>query len=47
MADVEVFSKGIEPGYIALRVEHEPLHQTDLKNDVDAILGDGEDGSRS
>jgi hypothetical protein len=28
-------------------VEHEPLHQTDLKNDVDAILGDGEDGSRS
>jgi hypothetical protein len=33
--------QGAEPGYIALRVEREPLDQTDLKNDIDAILGDG------
>jgi hypothetical protein len=39
MADVEVCSRGAEPSYIALRVKREPLDQTDLKNDVDAILG--------
>jgi hypothetical protein len=41
MADVEVFSKGAGLGYIALRVKHEPLDQTDLKDDIDAILGGG------
>jgi hypothetical protein len=33
--------KGAEPGYIALRVEREPLDQTDLKNDIDVILEGG------
>jgi hypothetical protein len=33
--------QGEEPGYIALRVEREPLDQTDLKNGVDTILEDG------
>jgi hypothetical protein len=41
MADVEVCSRGIGPGYIALRVKHEPFDQTNLKNNVDAILGGG------
>jgi hypothetical protein len=40
MANVDV-SRGAEPGFIALRVEHEPLDQTDLKNGVDATLGGG------
>jgi hypothetical protein len=44
MVDVEVSSRGAEPSYIALRVELEPLDQTDLKNSVDAIL---EGGGRS
>jgi hypothetical protein len=42
MEDVVVCSRGAEPGYIALRVEREPLDQTNLKNDVDAIPWDGE-----
>jgi hypothetical protein len=33
--------RGAEPGYIALRVKREPLDETDMKNDVDAILGGG------
>jgi hypothetical protein len=41
MADVEVSSRRTEPGYIALRVEHEPLDETDLKNGADAIIGGG------
>jgi hypothetical protein len=41
MADVEVCSKGAGPGYIALRVKREPFDQTNLKNNVDAILGGG------
>jgi hypothetical protein len=41
MTDVEVCSRGTGPGYIALRVKHEPLDQTDLKDDVDAILRGG------
>jgi hypothetical protein len=41
MADVEVCSRGTRPSYIALRVKREPLDQTDLKNDVDAIIGGG------
>jgi hypothetical protein len=45
MVDVEVSFRGeTRPGYIALRVEREPLDQTDLKNGVDAILG-GDGGS--
>jgi hypothetical protein len=44
MVDVEVSSRGAEPSYIALRVELEPLDQTNLKNSVDAIL---EGGGRS
>jgi hypothetical protein len=40
MADVEVSSRGgAGSGYIALEVQCELLDQTDLKNDVDAILG--------
>jgi hypothetical protein len=39
MADVEVCSRGPGPGYIALRVKREPLDQTDLRDDLDAILG--------
>jgi hypothetical protein len=41
MTDVEVSSRGTEPGYIALRVEHVPLDETDLKNGVDAIIEGG------
>jgi hypothetical protein len=41
MVDVEVYPKGVGPGYIALGVQHEPLDQTDLKDGVDAILGGG------
>jgi hypothetical protein len=37
MADVDVSSRGTEPGYIALGVQREPLYQTNLKDDVDAI----------
>jgi hypothetical protein len=32
---------GTGPSYIALRVKHVPLDQTDLKDGVDAILGGG------
>jgi hypothetical protein len=32
---------GLGSIYIAQGVEHEPLDQTDLKDDVDAILGGG------
>jgi hypothetical protein len=39
MEDVEVCSRGRGPGYIALRVQREPLDQTDLKDGIDAILG--------
>jgi hypothetical protein len=41
MADVEVSSKGEGLGYIALRAKHEPLDQTNLKDDIDAILEGG------
>jgi hypothetical protein len=42
MVDVEASSMGgAKPGYIALRVKREPLDQTDMKNNVDAILGGG------
>jgi hypothetical protein len=42
MANIEVCSRGgAWPAYIALRVKHEPLDQTDLKNGVDAILRGG------
>jgi hypothetical protein len=40
MVDVEVSSRGARPDYVALEMQREPLDQTDLKNDVDAILGD-------
>jgi hypothetical protein len=33
--------RGCKPVFIALGVQHEPLDQTDLKDDVDAILGGG------
>jgi hypothetical protein len=32
---------GLRSVYIAHEVQHEPLDQTDLKDGVDAILGDG------
>jgi hypothetical protein len=32
--------RGQGPAYIALGVQCEPLDQTNLKDDVDAILGD-------
>jgi hypothetical protein len=32
--------RGCRPVFIALGVQHEPLDQTDLRNDVNAILGD-------
>jgi hypothetical protein len=41
MVDVDVSSMGAEPGYIALGVQCEPLYQTDLKDNVDAILKGG------
>jgi hypothetical protein len=40
MADADV-SLGVRLGHIALEVQREPLDQTDLKDDVDATLGDG------
>jgi hypothetical protein len=33
--------RGLRSLYIAQRVQHEPLDQTDLRNGVDATLGDG------
>jgi hypothetical protein len=41
MADVDVSLGGSGSSYIALGVEREPLDQTDLKDGVDATLGDG------
>jgi hypothetical protein len=41
MADVDISSRGVGSGYIALRVKREPLDQTDLKDNVDTILGGG------
>jgi hypothetical protein len=41
MVDVEVSSRGAGPNYIALRVQREPLDQTDLKDGLDAILRGG------
>jgi hypothetical protein len=38
MADENCF-RGSEPVFIVLRVEREPLDQTDLKDNVNAILG--------
>jgi hypothetical protein len=33
--------RGLGSPYIAQRVQHEPLDQTDLRNGVDATLGGG------
>jgi hypothetical protein len=33
--------RGLGSSYIAQRVQHEPLDQTDMKNGTDAILGGG------
>jgi hypothetical protein len=41
MVDVEVSFRGVGPDYIALGVQREPLDQTDLKNNIDAILEGG------
>jgi hypothetical protein len=39
MADVDVSLGGSGSGCIALGVQHEPLNQTNLKDDIDATLG--------
>jgi shikimate kinase len=41
MADTDVSLGGSGPSYIALVVQHEPLDQIDLKDNVNATLGGG------